>query len=166
VEKIDQLSPSPPKLRLPYRNGRCRGDKYDSRFRVHVLNVCINIIVDCMIHTYRRLDRVVLECYASKAFRCSLDAEIILECPIPKNPGCQAAAVMPNFEAWLVLAQFVVAHIAVVFGLAGIFLGFGKDIPGPCFDIACRVGVGRCLQRAAIVWVTGGGTAVGEEIVG
>ena len=129
--------------------------------------MCINIIVDCMIHTYRRLDRVVLECYASKAFRCSLDAaEIILECPIPKNPGCQAAAVMPSFEEWMVPAQLVVARIVVVFGLVGIFLGFGRDIPDPCSDIACRVGVARCLQSAAVVWVTGGGTVVGEEIVG
>lgn len=128
--------------------------------------MCINIIVDCMIHTYRRLDRVVLECYASKAFRCSLDAEIILECPIPKNPGCQAAAVMPSFEEWMVPAQLVVARIAVVFGLVGIFLGFGRDIPGPCFDIAYPVGVARYPQSAAVGWVTGGGTAVGEEIVG
>lgn len=83
------------------------------------------------------------------------------------NPGCQAAAVMPNFEAWMAFAQLVVARIAVVFGLVGRFLlGFGMDIPGPCFDTACQVAVVRCLQTAAVVWVTGGGTVVGVEIAG
>ena len=79
------------------------------------------------------------------------DAEIILECPIPKIPGCQAVAGMPSSEAWMVPAQPVVARIAVVFGLAGKFLGFGTDTPGPCFDTACQAGVACCLQSSVFV---------------
>lgn len=66
----------------------------------------------------------------------------------------------------MVPAQLEVARIAVVFGLVDIFLGLGRDIPDPCFDIACRVGAACCLQSDAIVWATGGGTVVDEEIAG
>ena len=56
--------------------------------------------------------------------------EINLECPIPKIPGCQAAAVMPSFEAWMVLAQLVVARIVVAFGPVDIFLDLEEHSPG------------------------------------
>jgi hypothetical protein len=94
------------------------------------------------------------------------NAKIILESPIPKIPGYQAAAAMPSFEGWMVLAQLVVARIVAVFGPVDIFLDLEEHIPDPCFDIACRVEVACCLRSVSIVSVTGGGTVVGEEIAG
>jgi hypothetical protein len=58
-----------------------------------------------------------------------INVEINLECPIPKIPGCQAAAVMPSFEAWMVLAQLVVARTVVAFGPVDIFLDLEEHNP-------------------------------------